>query len=58
MTAPRIVRTQDEIDELLNRASDARDQGSKFPGMSIEDGILDFYDWLIGSTDENPYPDE
>lgn len=50
-----IVRSQTEIDEVLNVAQDFIDGGgSPFFGMSYEDGIIGMYRWLIGEEDENP----
>ena len=50
-----IIRAQEEIDEILNACSD---DNSRFPGMTYEQGIVDFFRWLIGETDEHPYPKE
>jgi len=49
-----IVRTQDEIDKQLNLAVEGIDEGSKYPGMSYEEGIQNMYDWLIGQIDDAP----
>lgn len=49
-----IVRTQEEIDRVLNWAHKGREKGSHFPGMSYEDGILATIDWLTGYDDEAP----
>ncbi len=43
-----IVKTQEEIDEVLNQVSEALDEGTKFPGQSYEDGIHAFVEWLEG----------
>jgi hypothetical protein len=50
----KIVRTNAEVDDLLNRASDAEMDGSRFPGMSYEQGLLYAIRWLIGEEDEDP----
>lgn len=50
-----IVRSEAEIDEVLNKASEAFDEGSKYPGMSYEDGIRAFAEWLFGDTNDNPF---
>lgn len=50
-----IVRTQEEIDEVLNTASEIiNTEGSRYHGMSFEEGIRDMYEWLVGNTDDNP----
>ena len=49
-----ITRTQTEIDKQLNLVMEGIDEGSKYPGMSYEDGILAMYDWLTGQSDDAP----
>ena len=42
-------RTQDQIDELLNRCIEAEETGvSEYPGMSYEQGIKAAIEWLDG----------
>lgn len=41
----QIVRTDAEINEQLNIAADGINEGSKYPGMSYEDGIQQFWLW-------------
>lgn len=50
----RIVRTQEEVDQVLNWASEGIDGGSKYPGMSYEEGVRAAVDWLTGFTDDRP----
>jgi hypothetical protein len=52
-----IIRSESEINELLDKVSEGRNHGSKFAGMSYEDGIQAMYDWLVGNVDENPMED-
>jgi len=52
-----IIRSDEEIGEVVNKAFDFREQGSPFFGMSYEDGILNMLDWLTGNTDDNPMDD-
>ena len=48
----QIRRTQKEIDDVLNRASEYSNEGeTKFWGMSYEDGLEAMYDWL---TEDEP----
>lgn len=49
--------TKAEIDEVLNQAADAIDQGSRFGGMSYEEGVRAGIEWVTGQTDENPMAD-
>ena len=49
-----IIREQAEIDEQLNKASETLDEGSKFFGMSYEEGILAMFDWLVGNREDAP----
>lgn len=51
----QIVRTDAEINEQLNIAADGINEGSKYPGMSYEDGIQQFWLWVTGETDEKPF---
>jgi len=53
-----LERTSEEIDEVLNRAADAMDNGSQVPGMSYEQGVHDAIQWAIGNYDDNPMPEE
>jgi hypothetical protein len=50
-------RTNNEINEQLNLAADGVDQGSKFPGMSYEQGVENAINWLIGNDDSPPMED-
>ena len=46
-----------EIYDLMNWAQEGVDQGTRYPGMSYEQGILDALMWLDGSSDHNPMDD-
>lgn len=46
-----VKQTEEEINEVLNWAAEAQDDGSKFPGMTYEDGVKAMYDWLTGDGD-------
>lgn len=49
----QIRRTQKEIDDVLNRASQGIDSGrSKFWGMNYEEGLRAMYDWLTKDEPE------
>jgi len=49
-----VKRSQEEIDDVLNKAADGMDMGSKWPGMSYEEGVHNAINWLLGYHDENP----
>lgn len=52
-----IVRLEQEIDETINLAYEALDNGSKFPGMSYEEGIINATKWLSEEGEPNPMDD-
>ncbi len=53
-----LVRTEGEINELLNAVEDKIDEGgSRFRGMTYEDGIRDALMWAIGDQEDHPYPE-
>jgi hypothetical protein len=53
-----VKRTQKEIDDVLNKAADGIDKGSRWGGMSYEQGVDAALRWITGETDENPMEDE
>jgi len=54
MTKP----TQNQIDDVLNQCAEQIDEGgSKYPGMSFEQGVLDAINWLSGDG-PNPIGEE
>lgn len=52
-----VVRTSADIDDVMNEAMEAQDEGSKFPGMSYEQGVTAGINWVLGNTSENPMED-
>ncbi len=56
---PEIAVSQREIDEVLNAVASRIDEGgSRFPGMTYEEGVRDAISWMLGDNDENPYPEK
>lgn len=51
----KIVRTQEEIDEMLDKANKAFNEGTLYLGMYYEEGVIAMYDWLVGNTDHKPF---
>lgn len=52
------MRSEEDIEELAEKASVARRKPSKFPGMTYEEGVSAALDWVIGLEDMNPLADE
>ena len=49
-----IARTNEEIARVENWAVEALDEGSRYPGMSCEQGIMDMLMWLRGDSEHAP----
>ena len=53
-----LVRTEDEINDLLNEVEGKINEGgSRFVGMTYEQGIRETLMWAIGDSDDHPYPE-
>ena len=51
----RCERMQAEIDEILNRCSEQEDEGgSRWPGMTYEQGVSAALRWVTKETDMYP----
>lgn len=50
-------RTKAEIERVLNKAMQAFDEGTYYPGMSYEQGILDALAWITGESEDEPLED-
>lgn len=49
-------RTSSEIDDVLNTAYEIKDtEGTRYRGMSYEDGVTATLEWIKGDQDENPF---
>lgn len=53
--AYEIVRTDEEIDDVLDKCFEAEQSGSKYRGMSYEQGIRYVIDWLTQECMEHPF---
>lgn len=54
----KIIRKPEIIDELLNMCSERENEGgSKFPGMTYEQGILAAINWLTWENEPHPLED-
>jgi hypothetical protein len=50
-----VVRTDEEIDDVLNIAVEQADKGgSAYPGMTFEQGVSEGIRWLVGHNDDAP----
>jgi len=49
-----IERTQQEIDRVRNWVAEGIDNGTRFAGMSYEQGLQDMHMWLTVETDIAP----
>ncbi len=59
MTTAVIKRTEEEIDEEINNASDQIEQGgTKWFGMTYEQGVDAALRWVLGHTDDKPMMDD
>lgn len=52
------ARTEDEIGEMENWACEGFNSGTRYPGMSYEQGVMDALHWLRGDNDHAPHKDE
>lgn len=53
-----IVRTDQEIWDLLNQCAEVEEAGSSnYPGMSYEQGIKVAIEWIIGDVKDHPIND-
>lgn len=48
-----VVRTENEINRVQNWADEGSNEGSRYPGMSYEQGIIDALSWLCGDDDKS-----
>ena len=54
----KIVRTEQEVNQLLNECVEAEEMGTtKFPGMTYEQGLKDAIEWLCGDSSCYPLDD-
>lgn len=50
--------TEDQINEQIDEASDGIDSGSRWPGMSYEQGVKAALDWVLGNEELAPMADD
>lgn len=49
-----VVRTEQEIARVENWAFAGLDEGTRYAGMTYEQGLIDMLEWLRGDTDYAP----
>ena len=54
-TNPNVTDT--DISRVINWCHEGRNQGTRYSGMTYEDGILAALDWLTGAIEEAPDED-
>jgi hypothetical protein len=53
-----VTHPDEAVNDTLNKVSEAAKDGVKrFPDKSYEEGVREAIEWLIGFTDDNPYPE-
>lgn len=52
-----ITRTETEINEQLDKAQEGVENGSKYSGMSYEEGVKYALEWVTGQSDDKPMED-
>lgn len=54
-----LARTDEEIADCTARAIESKDEhGTRWPGMSFEEGVIAALDWLTGESDDHPMESE
>lgn len=54
-----LKQPEDAIDDVLNKCDEQEDEGgSKWPGMTYEQGVAAGIRWALGHIDDNPMEDE
>jgi hypothetical protein len=46
------MKTKDEIYDEIDRALAAQEEGSKWPGMSFEEGVEAALRWIVGEQEK------
>ena len=52
------MRTSDEIETQIGLARDTFEEGSKYPGMTYEQGVEDALMWVTEQSDDEPMVDD
>ena len=49
--------TNDEIEGVIADADAAMDEGTRWPGMTYEQGVAEALRWVVGLSDQRPLDD-
>ena len=53
------MRTEQEKHEVMDRCATTEDSGSRYPGMSYEQGVRDALEWTMGEDmEDHPFEEE
>jgi len=53
-----LEKSKEEIEEEIAQAVDIiNEEGTKYPGMSYEEGVRNALDWVLGVVEEAPISD-
>lgn len=55
--ASKLRPQRERMEEQHSKATEAMDEGSKYPGMSYEEGVQAALDWVLGNTGVPPMED-
>lgn len=59
MVKKNIMRTDEEINDLLNRCMEAEGNAkSKYPSMTYEQGVLYTIRWLFDASESHPLDED
>lgn len=48
------MKTRKEIEDQIDKAMEAQSEGSKYPGMTYEEGVDAALRWALGDSDDAP----
>ena len=48
------MKSKEEMFEVIDKALEAQNNGSKWPGMSYEDGVEASLRWAMGECEQDP----
>ena len=49
--------TEDEVREEIDRANSSNEEGSRYPGMTYEEGVVAALGWMLGDIKSSPMED-
>lgn len=51
----RLLKNEQQINEVLNKCDEGINEGSKLPGMSFEEGVKYAIEWLTENGMPHPF---